>query len=214
MRTPACRRPTTCSAHRTARRPPLRSPPGNTSATEHRRHANRAVIPQPPALHLCIRQCHCHPSSCRTPIRYLCFTPSPSQGEGWGEGPALRAVVIRIDSSTESISSSTSLFQYLITLNPSEVSHAVLAESDGSCSWWCPPSISMTRLRSRQTKSTMYFPIGDCRLNLRPINLRLRSLDHRSRSASVDCFLSSLCSGYLSHYPHPNPLPGRERGKW
>ena len=50
----------------------------------------------------------------------------------------------------------------------------------------------MMRLRSLQTKSTMYFPMGDCRLNLRPRSLRLRSLDQSSRSASVDSFLSSF----------------------
>ena len=62
-------------------------------------------------------------------------TPSPLMGEGWGEGAVSPSNVIRIDSSTESISSSTSLFQYRITLNPRELSHAVLDASDGRCSW-------------------------------------------------------------------------------
>ncbi len=122
-------------------------------------------------------------------------------GEGWGEGAVSPSNVIRIDSSTESISSSTSLFQYRITLNPRELSHAVLDASDVRCSWWWPPSISMTSLLSGQTKSTMYLPIGDCLLNLRPNSLRSRSLDQRSRSASVHWFLSSPS-------PQPSPIKG------
>ncbi len=122
-------------------------------------------------------------------------------GEGWGEGAVSPSNVIRIDSSTESIPSSTSLFQYRITLNPRELSHAVLDASDVRCSWWWPPSISMTSLLSGQTKSTMYLPIGDCLLNLRPNSLRSRSLDQRSRSASVDWFLSSPS-------PQPSPIKG------
>ena len=134
-----------------------------------------------------------HPQGARfPPPRDLCKTPSPLMGEGWGEGAVSPSNVIRIDSSTESISSSTSLFQYRITLNPRELSHAILDASGVRCSWWWPPSISMTSLLSGQTKSTMYLPIGDCLLNLRPNSLRSRSLDQRSRSASVDCFLSSL----------------------
>ncbi len=123
-------------------------------------------------------------------------------GEGWGEGAVSPSNVIRIDSSTESISSSTSLFQYRITLNPRELSHAVLGASDVRCSWWWPPSISMTSLLSGQTKSTMYLPIGDCLLNLRPNSLRSRSLDQRSRSASVHWFLSS-----------PSPQPSLIKGE-
>ena len=58
---------------------------------------------------------------------------SPGESRETAYSPAR---VIRMDSSTESTSAKTSLFQYRTTLNPRAFSHAARVESACRCSWW------------------------------------------------------------------------------
>jgi len=78
----------------------------------------------------------------------------------------------------------TSLFQNLSARNPSPSSHRVRRRSASLSACW-PPSTSKMRRLSKDTKSTMYGPIGACRLIFIPLNRSPRSRYQSPRSASV-----------------------------
>ena len=108
------------------------------------------------------------------------LAPLPSWERGWGEGASNSRILI----STPSRFCITSLFQKRSTTNPCDSSHASRMESATDSLCW-PPSTSTTSFASKQTKSTMYFPIGCCRLNLLPTNRCARSCRQITASASV-----------------------------
>jgi len=95
---------------------------------------------------------------------------------------------------TPSVFFSTSLFQNLSTLYPFFCSHSSRISSLLLCKC-SPPSISMASFFSKQTKSTMYFPIGCCLRNFTP-NCLLLTLYYILFSASV-IFLLSLFARIL-----------------
>ena len=138
------------------------------------------------------------------------FTPPSLEGRGWGEGAAHR---LQITSMTPSRFPRTSLFQNLSTAYPSPCSRASLLRSSALSACW-PPSTSMISFFSRQTKSTMYTPIGCCRLNFSPDSpFDLRCLQ-RAFSASVWFFRSCFACGVselVKVHPHPDPPPSRGR---
>lgn len=120
----------------------------------------------------------------------MSYPLSPFRGEGRGEGPAFNAA--RIVSNTASVLFRTSLFQNRKTRKPLSSNALVRRSSYFACPVCWPPSSSITNFCSKQTKSTMYTPIGCWRRNLNRSNWRLRRKYQMRCSASV-ALVRSCC---------------------
>ncbi len=78
-----------------------------------------------------------------------------------------------------------------------------------------PPSSSIIILFSKQTKSTIKFPIGCCLLNLRPSNCFDLRCRHKNLSSFVDLFRKAFAMlvNLLTIFQTPPPFPPPSRGR-